>query len=240
MSPWSARSSPRSVGRVDGDLGLRLLDLHARGNVLRELAERALHLDVPGRDRHGHAGGNIDGSAADSRHRYQTKAITSPPTPRSAAWRFVITPTEVDMMAVPSPPRTRGSRSLPRVDAAAGLGDALEVGDDAAAIARELQLDDEHAVRERLALVVGGLDDAEVLDVALVLEDARDLLLHLGGRHRRRVVQRTVGVANPGQHVGDRVGEHVRSSYQLDFVIPGTAPWCASSRRQIRHTPNLR
>src|ERR671918_2877836 len=30
------------------------------------------------------------------------------------------------------------------------------------------------------------------------------------------------------------------SSYQLDFVMPGTEPWCASSRRQIRHTPNLR
>ena len=84
--------------------------------------------------------------------RYQTNAITSPPTPRSAAWRFVMTPTEVDMMAVPSPPRTRGRRSLPRVDAAAGLRDALEVGDDAAAVARELQLDDEHAVRERLPL----------------------------------------------------------------------------------------
>jgi hypothetical protein len=30
------------------------------------------------------------------------------------------------------------------------------------------------------------------------------------------------------------------TSYQLDFVIPGTAPWCASSRRQIRQRPNLR
>jgi hypothetical protein len=24
------------------------------------------------------------------------------------------------------------------------------------------------------------------------------------------------------------------------FVIPGTAPWCASSRRQIRQRPNFR
>ena len=28
--------------------------------------------------------------------------------------------------------------------------------------------------------------------------------------------------------------------YQLDFVIPGTAPWCASSRRQMRQSPNFR
>src|SRR5690348_336837 len=28
--------------------------------------------------------------------------------------------------------------------------------------------------------------------------------------------------------------------HQLDFVIPGITPWWASSRRQMRHTPNLR
>jgi hypothetical protein len=28
--------------------------------------------------------------------------------------------------------------------------------------------------------------------------------------------------------------------YQLDFVIPGMNPSWASSRRQIRHTPNFR
>src|SRR5207342_2967729 len=69
---------------------------------------------------------------------------------------------------------------LTRVDSAAGLGHALEVGDDAAPVTRELELDDEHPVRKRLALVVRGLDDAEVLDVALVLQDARDLLLDVG------------------------------------------------------------
>ena len=52
------------------------------------------------------------------------------------------------------------------------------------------------------------------------------------------LVQRLVGVADAGEHVCDRIGQH-RSSYQLDFVMPGIAPWCASSRRQIRQRPNL-
>src|SRR5450759_1096557 len=28
--------------------------------------------------------------------------------------------------------------------------------------------------------------------------------------------------------------------YQLDLVTPGITPWCANSRRQMRHRPNLR
>ncbi len=43
---------------------------------------------------------------------HQTKQMTSPPTPSSWAWRLVTTPLDVDMIAVPIPPRTRGSRSL--------------------------------------------------------------------------------------------------------------------------------
>src|SRR5262245_4503515 len=120
---------------------------------------------------------------------------------------------------------------LARVHAAPWLRDAFEIGDDPPPVARELQLDDER--REGFA----GLH-AVVLDVALLLEDAGDLLLHAGGRHRGGRVQRAVRVADPGEHVGDGIGEH-RSSYQLDFVMPGIAPWCASSRRQIRHTPNF-
>src|SRR5204862_7468438 len=73
--------------------------------------------------------------------------------------------------------------------------------------------------------------------VALFLEDARDALLQPGGRHLRALVQRLVGVADASEHVGDGIGEHC---YQLDFVMPGMTPWCASSRRQIRQRPNLR
>ena len=56
-----------AIGRArHDDLRLRLLDLHARGNVLRELAERPVHLNAARGDRHHDAGGKIDGSAADS------------------------------------------------------------------------------------------------------------------------------------------------------------------------------
>jgi hypothetical protein len=101
---------------------------------------------------------------------------------------------------------------LLRVHAAARLRHALEVGDDATPVARELELDDERLVRQRLALVVLQLDDAVVGDVALLLEDARDLLLHARGGHGRGVVQRTIRIPNPGQHVCDGVSEHLSVS----------------------------
>src|SRR3954462_15129957 len=40
--------------------------------------------------------------------RYQTKARTSPPTPCRAARRSVSRPDDVEMIATPRPPRTRG------------------------------------------------------------------------------------------------------------------------------------
>src|SRR6266511_1597123 len=74
-------------------------------------------------------------------------------------------------------------------------------GQDPLAAAAILQLDDQDV--ERLAVL-----DAVLLDVALLLEELRDLRLHLRSRHPRFLVQRLVGVANPGEHVGDRIGYH--------------------------------
>src|SRR5262249_30483454 len=72
-----------------------------------------------------------------------------------------------------------GQLVLRRVDAAARTGYPLEVRDHAFAVAAVLQLDDEQVVAERrgravLALVVGALVDAVVGDVALLLEQPRD------------------------------------------------------------------
>src|SRR5262245_11589736 len=78
---------------------------------------------------------------------------------------------------------------LARVDAASGLGDALEIGDHTLPAPAVLEVDDE--VVERLAAL-----DVEVLDVALVLQKARDLDLELRGRHDDAVLQRLVGVAD--------------------------------------------
>jgi transcriptional regulator GlxA family with amidase domain len=56
-----------ALGRArHDDLRLPLVDLHAGRHVLRQLAERTIHLNAPRRDRHHDAGGELDGSAADS------------------------------------------------------------------------------------------------------------------------------------------------------------------------------
>src|SRR5215210_2552954 len=122
---------------------------------------------------------------------------------------------------------------LASVDAAAGLRHALEVRDDALAARPVLELDDERVVALTGADRVAG-------DIALLLEEAGDLNLRPRGWHLGLLVQRLVGVTNARQHVCDRVGLHLARSYQLDFVMPGICPLCASSRRQIRHKPNFR
>src|SRR6266581_2712193 len=99
------------------------------------------------------------------------------------------------------PPEHARKTVLPRVDPAARLRHALQAGDDPFAVAAELQIDDQGI--ERLALL-----DAKVADVALLFQEAGDLDLHLRGRHRRGLVQRLVGVADAGEHVCDRIGEH--------------------------------
>ena len=77
------------------------------------------------------------------------------------------------------------------------------------------------------------------LDVALLREDAGDLHLELGVRHHHGLVSGLDAVADAGQKIGDRIG-HRHLDHQLDFVMPGMKPSCASSRRHTRHRPNLR
>ena len=90
-----------------------LLDLHPQRHLLDELAGGPVDLDAPGRDRDGDAGGIGMGCFPIRLMRvYQTKQITSPPTPFSSAVRLVMTPLDVDMIATPMPPSTRGRRSL--------------------------------------------------------------------------------------------------------------------------------
>src|SRR5262245_22583978 len=106
---------------------------------------------------------------------------------------------------------------LARVDAPTGLRHALEAGQHALAAAAVLQLDDQHLVRQR-----AGLDDVEATDVPLLLEDAGDLLLQLRGGHLDAVLQRLVGVADAGEHVGDWIGEQGYASWLLTIVLPRT------------------
>ena len=50
------------------------------------------------------------------------------------------------------------------------------------------------------------LDQAEALDVALVLQDPRNLRLQLAGRHVHARVLGGHGVADAREHVGNRIG----------------------------------
>src|SRR5207237_9561810 len=88
-----------------------------------------------------------------------------------------------------------------RGDTAPRLGDALQVRDHALAAAAVLEIDDERGVGAMVLLLrmsrvpLFGADGAEVADVALLLEQAGDLLLDPRVRHLHVVVQRPVRVS---------------------------------------------
>jgi hypothetical protein len=97
-----------------------------------------------------------------------------------------------------------------------GTGHALDPGDDRLAVLGVLERD-----RDLLAgLAGGGRKHLVALDVALLLEDARQLALQLRGGDEDVLVLRLGRVAQAREEVRYRVGH--RHGYQLDFVIPGT------------------
>src|SRR5262249_26328480 len=100
---------------------------------------------------------------------------------------------------------------LARIDPPAGLRDPLQVGDHPLAVASELELDHEDV--EALALL-----DVVVLDVALLLEEACDLLLQARVRHLGAIVHRLVGIPDAGEHVGDRIGQHRSALLTTSFL----------------------
>src|SRR5215210_5981359 len=206
VSPWSARSSPRSVGRVTTRVSPSRSIFMRCGTCVCSSPSGPLTITRPG--------------------------STAMFTPLGISIGFFPirliagSPDEADDLAADSLLGGRAARHdslgrgqdrrahaseharqaiLARVDAAARLGDALEVGDDALAVLAELELDDERVVAFALLDPVAG-------DVALLLENAGDLLLQARGRHLRALVHRLVGVANAREHVGDRIRLH-RSSY---------------------------
>ena len=102
-------------GPGDQHLLADLFDADVAVDALRQLALGAVDGHALGLDGDGHARGHRDGLSADSGHRvlapahpYQTRATTSPPTPCWRASWPVMTPLEVEMIAVPIPPWMRG------------------------------------------------------------------------------------------------------------------------------------
>src|SRR6185437_3399246 len=100
-----------AVGRTRHEQLLAvLLDLDVARDALRQFAFGTVDADLARLDRDRDATRHRDWLPADSRHRsaHQTCARTSPPTPSARASWPVITPCEVETIAVPMPPRTFG------------------------------------------------------------------------------------------------------------------------------------
>src|SRR6185503_2027654 len=81
---------------------------------------------------------------------------------------------------------------------AAWLGHALDALDDRLAVLRVLQAHAQHASD------AAGLH-LEALHVALLLEDARDLRLEVGGGHLDLIPVRMKPIPHPSQEIGDRI-----------------------------------
>jgi len=92
---------------LDDELAVLLLDPDVADDPLQELAHRSLDPHQVGLDRDVHAVGQRDGLFSDPAH--QTLATSSPPTPARRASCPVMTPWEVDTIAVPMPPKIRGT-----------------------------------------------------------------------------------------------------------------------------------
>src|SRR6266480_734326 len=121
---------------------------------------------------------------------------------------------------------------LAGIDAAAGLGDALEIGDHTLAVAAELEVDHERVVSAVLLLVllarvvILGADDPVVADVALLLEEAGDVRLQARARDLHALVERAVRVLDPREHVCDWVCLHATRPgfHNLKFACPLLLP----------------
>jgi len=81
-----------------------------------------------------------------------------------------------------------------------GLGHTAQTGDDLLLAGIVLQGDADDA----LGTIV---DELEVLDIALIQQDLSDALLHVGGRDVNGLMLGIVGVADTGQHIGNRISD---------------------------------
>src|SRR5215204_6486362 len=216
VSPCSARSSPRSVGRVTVIVPLSCSIFIRCGTTWESSPSGPLTITRPGESATFTPAGTSMGclpirlmSLPDEANDLSADAALLSGSAGDHAGRR-------GEDRRPHPTEHPREPVLARVDAAARLGDPLEVGDDALAVPAEPQFDDESI--EALAVA-----DVVIVDVALLLEQARDVHLNARGGHLDRVLQRLVRVADSGEHVGDRIGQHL--------VPPTTSSWsCQGSR----------
>src|SRR5688572_25413503 len=130
-----------------------------------------------------------------------------------------------------------------QIDAAAGPADPLEPGHHLLAMRSVLEEHADDLTRLSGSLFRRLLNDPESLDVALILEDPRNLCFQLAGRQIDAGVLRRHRIAEAREHVRNRVC-HISvlslKPYQELFVTPVTSPSSASLRKHRRHMSNLR
>ena len=114
----------------------------------------------------------------------------------SRAFLSVITPLEVETIAIPRPFRTLGTG----IHSQAGLGDAAQAGDDLLLLGQVLEGDVDHAL-------VAVIDHGVGLDVALVQQNLGNSLLQIGSGDIHGFVLCRVRIPDTGQHICYGIGD---------------------------------
>ncbi len=175
------------------------LDPAVRRDGLLELALGTLHAHPSFGDVDFDALAERNGLSADSGHGYQTLASSSPPTPALRACDVGQHTARCREDGDSEPAADLRDLLGPHVDAAARARDPLDALDDGLVVRAVADLD-----REGRLLRVGLV--AEAGDVAVLVQDARDLGLQLRLGHRDLGQASAAAVADAREHVGDGIG----------------------------------
>ena len=239
VSPCRARCSPRSVGRVTRSSSSSCSTSMSRGLALGELAARAGRRARPrARSSTVTPVGTGMGLLADAAHGWlpdlarRPRRRRPPGGPRGRSSR----PATWTRSRCPCRPGPSGSCLASTYVALARARDAL-AGRRSTERRSSVYLSWMRMSSPGCSAV--GRLDLVAVDVALLVEDAGHLALEPRGRDLDRLVRGLDAVADRGSG-SRRWGRSSTCDHQLDFVMPGMKPLCASSRRQIRHRPNLR
>ena len=216
-----------AVGRaLDGERAVVERDLHVAVDRLAQLALRPLDRDDAAADVDGHAVGDFDWHSSDPAHAspnvgddlaadaLRLRLVTGHDAGRGRDDRGA------------HPAHHARDLGLVAVAAAAGTRDALDPGDHRLAVVRVAELDPDH-------LADGGRLDRVVGDVPLLLEDAGDLLLQARRGHLDVGVLGPQRVAHAGQIIGDRIGQHRKSSR----VLVTSSTWSFRGRSPCARPP---
>ena len=145
----------------------------------------------------------------------------------------------VDRTATPRPPSTRGTSSAFGVDPQAGLRHPLQARDDALALGRVLHRRSVSMLAGR-PWVVARRRSPRCSPPAAGARPAPPSAWRTASRRRRASPRWRCGCGSACRRWDRSWSWFIASPHQLALVTPGISPAWASSRRQIRHSPNLR